>query len=238
MKIDRQKDLYFYQLILSNVLAATDAGEIYEVATNRFLNKKYREGFYRRLSYKSVTIQAHRFVWMYFNGLIPKDLQINHIDGKKHNNSKDNLEIVTNAQNTQHAYDNGLTIISEETKKMRSEKLLGEKNVNAKLTNEQVIIIRQQYLNKEITSSRIQEVCGLSRRAVENMLLGRSYINLPFVSKKLHTSSRASLLKEDIIEIRQLYFSKAYTQKEIGKLFNVSRSTVKDIVTYRTYKNI
>ena len=40
---------------------------------------------------------------------------------------------------------------------MRSEKLLGEKNVNAKLTNEQVIIIRQQYLNKDLNKDLIED---------------------------------------------------------------------------------
>lgn len=36
--------------------------------------------------------------------------QVNHIDGNVHNNNVSNLEWVTNAQNTQHAYDNFLNV--------------------------------------------------------------------------------------------------------------------------------
>ena len=238
MKINRENDLYFYRLILDNVLLATEDGEIYEISTNKQLNKKYKKNSYRRLSYKNKGIQAHRFIWMFFNGIIPKDIQINHINGKKYDNTISNLELVTNSQNIKHAYSTGLITISNELKQIRSVNQIGSNNVNAKLTDDQVIHIRQQYVNKVFTCEYIQKTYNLSRRAVENILLGRSYKNLPFISKHLSTKNKVSLSKEDIIEIRSLYRSKNYTQKEIGNLFNISRSTVKDIVNYYTHKDI
>jgi hypothetical protein len=43
----------------------------------------------------------HRFTYECFNGMIPKGLQINHIDHNKKNNRLDNLELVTGYENMQ-----------------------------------------------------------------------------------------------------------------------------------------
>ena len=43
-----------------------------------------------------------------FIGNIPKELVINHKDGDKHNNALNNLEVVTNLENIQHAWKNNL----------------------------------------------------------------------------------------------------------------------------------
>lgn len=61
-----------------------------------------------RKNKKICHVRPHRHIYEAFNGEIPKGMQINHIDGNKLNNSLDNLEIVTNKENTQHGYDNGL----------------------------------------------------------------------------------------------------------------------------------
>lgn len=71
------------------------------------------------LGYKQVTLykngkqyrrRVHRLVALtYIENDDPSvKNQVNHIDGNKLNNNINNLEWVTNAQNTQHAYDNNL----------------------------------------------------------------------------------------------------------------------------------
>lgn len=52
-------------------------------------------------------IYTHRLVAREFIGDID-NMEINHIDGCKSNNSVDNLEIVTRTENQDHAYDSGL----------------------------------------------------------------------------------------------------------------------------------
>ena len=47
--------------------------------------------------------QAHRLVFMCYNGDIPEGLQINHRDGVKHNNRVENLELMTPSQQMIHA---------------------------------------------------------------------------------------------------------------------------------------
>jgi hypothetical protein len=55
-------------------------------------------------NYMRRDLMAHRLAWAAFNGPIPDDLQINHKNGVKHDNRLDNLEIVTQSENTKHAF--------------------------------------------------------------------------------------------------------------------------------------
>lgn len=41
----------------------------------------------------------HRIIWIYFNGEIPKGLELNHKDENKFNNSLDNLELLNHTDN-------------------------------------------------------------------------------------------------------------------------------------------
>ncbi|MDR3575050.1 MAG: NUMOD4 motif-containing HNH endonuclease [Anaerolineaceae bacterium] len=50
----------------------------------------------------------HRLVVEAFIGEIPAGLEVNHISGQKVDNCIENLEVVTHAKNTQHAWDTGL----------------------------------------------------------------------------------------------------------------------------------
>lgn len=51
---------------------------------------------------------VHRLVVEAFIGAIPVGLEVNHIFGQKADNRLENLEVVTHALNTKHAWDTGL----------------------------------------------------------------------------------------------------------------------------------
>lgn len=54
------------------------------------------------------TRKVHRLVWIHFNGNIPSNMQINHINGIKNDNCLSNLELMTAKQNIYHAISLGL----------------------------------------------------------------------------------------------------------------------------------
>lgn len=89
-------------------------GSIYNInkniGGNRFIVGSKSEG-YNYLCTKDKTYKIHRIVCMAFKPIEGKntyddykDLQVNHIDGDKLNNSVDNLEWVTQSENMNHAY--------------------------------------------------------------------------------------------------------------------------------------
>lgn len=89
---------------------------------------QYRGGSYRySVSLckrgKQSTKKVHRLVAMAF---IPNEggkREVNHIDGNPLNNYAENLEWCTGSENMEHAYKNGLTVMSERRRKKIAEAL-------------------------------------------------------------------------------------------------------------------
>ena len=88
---------------------------------------------------------AHRLVWIYFNGAIPFNMEINHKNGLKTDNQPKNLELVTRSENHKHAYKIGL-----------KHGLKGERHPSAKLTENDVRKIRLRLQSGEKQKSIAQ----------------------------------------------------------------------------------
>lgn len=102
------------------------------------------------LNGKSITLYVHRFIWCYFNGVIPSNFEINHINANKSDNRLLNLEAVTRLENMQHAKDNYLTLKPDGHAQ-------GEKNGRAALTEEQVRNIQWRIILGERPTSLARE---------------------------------------------------------------------------------
>lgn len=81
---------------------------------------------------KPKRFKVHQLVSGAFNGVRPKGLEVNHIDGNKANNTPENLEYVTRSENAIHAIRTGLRVVPN-----------GERNGSARLTAEKVLEIRR-----------------------------------------------------------------------------------------------
>lgn len=100
------------------------------------------------------SVGVHQVVYETFHGPIPEGKIINHKNGIKTDNFDWNLEAVTHAENTLHAYNTGL-----------ANGLSGEDNSQAKLSNEQFILICE-LLMEGATNQDISNMFGIHDRYV------------------------------------------------------------------------
>lgn len=117
----------------------TDSGEVLKTNGEIKASSIDKKGYHHiTLSNKGnkTTFLLHKLVALHFIPNINNLPQINHIDGNKSNNCKDNLEWVNGSTNIIHSFNNGLSDYK------------GEKNGRAKLTNNQIKEIKKLINNK------------------------------------------------------------------------------------------
>ena len=145
---------------------ATEDGDVYRfdkrlmqvVKASTYVNKKG----YEVTSLQGKQYYVHRLVAeMYLDTWNP-DLQVNHKDGNKLNNRADNLEMVTNQQNRDHAIKLGLVNNK------------GSSNGNSKLSEENVMFIRESAL----PTGKLATQFGVNRKTISRVRYGRGWRHL------------------------------------------------------------
>lgn len=106
-------------------------------------------------------LKIHRIVAIIFIDNPDGLPQVNHKDGNKENNVADNLEWVTESQNSQHAFDNGLRKASR-----------GEQNGQHKLTKNDVDEIRKSYIkgNPIFGGKALAEKYGVNTATISRII--------------------------------------------------------------------
>lgn len=113
---------------------------------------------------KGTSHLVHRLVYQTFVGPIPPELEINHINGNKHDNRLANLELVTPSQNVKHAYQMGLKRGNE-----------GLSNPQSRLTAEQVRQIRHAYVPYRVSAPALAKRFGVTDECIMKIVKGVSY---------------------------------------------------------------
>lgn len=120
-----------------------------------------------RLSHKNTRTHklVHRLVWEAFNGAIPENMYINHIDGNKHNNALSNLELVTRSENMIHASRTGLS-------------KTGEDHYKSIYTNEQVRHCCELIATGKYKRSKIAKMTGVEGSLISGIISRTKWYNI------------------------------------------------------------
>lgn len=108
---------------------------------------------------KLKSVEIHRLLALHFLPNTENKKQVNHINGIKADNNISNLEWLTQKENIQHAFKTGL-----------NKGLKGEKNGRCKLTNIQVIKIRQKYNTKEKTVMQLSNEYNMNWSTINDLV--------------------------------------------------------------------
>lgn len=159
---------------------------------------------------------VHRLVAKAFATNPENKPQVNHVDGCKINAYAGNLEWVTNAENIRHAFDVGL-----------AKPLCGEKHAEAKLTNEQVVYIRNN--PDGLNTIELSKNFGVTAATISDVQLGKKYKD---AGGKIRKSKIQRLTDEQRNEIKRLYIkgSREFGTGALGRKFGVDQSAIWRII--------
>ncbi len=162
---------------------------------------------------KQKNCSIHRLVAQAFIPNPDGKPEVNHLNGIKTDNRVENLEWCTRSENMRHAYTTGL-------------------NPNAKLTNEQVIYIRDNPDN--LTGKTLAAKFGVDAMTISEIQRGKRYKN---AGGKIRESKFKHNITSDELreEIRRLYVkgSREFGSRALAKRFGVDHKTVLNCVRNR-----
>lgn len=168
--------------------------------------------------YSDKQMNLHRLVAEAFIPNPDNKPQVNHRDGCKINACASNLEWATNAENIQHAYDTGL-----------EKKLRNENAVSAKLTNEQVVYIRNN--PDGLSTVELGKRFNVTSATISDVQLGKKYKEVGgVIREKCKYSPR---IPDDIrVEMKTLHAKapKENNYNALGRKYGYSAKTIWRIV--------
>lgn len=111
-------------------------------------------------------IRIHRLVAIAFLGLQPSK-EVNHKNGNKADNRLENLEWLTRSENLLHRH----RVLG--LKLRRDDK--GEKNLNSKLTNQDVREIRRLYATGNFSQAELSKTFRICSSGISHVITGRTW---------------------------------------------------------------
>lgn len=209
----------------------SDSGEVFSTISNKVLKPiDDTHGYMVVTLYidgSSEKYKVHRLVAEVFIDNPLGLLTVNHKDGNKLNNKVENLEWMSQAANTKHAWESDLMV-------------KGSQTPIAKLDEESVEEIMNCFF-EGLTNQQIAEVYNVARGTISKIRDRKTWRHVrpditTFPSTSGHTSGY-KLSIDDVKNIRKEYINGASIQT-ISSKYKVHNGTINGIVNYKTYKNV
>ncbi len=157
---------------------------------------------------------------------------VNHKNGDKGDNCAGNLEWVTPSDNQVHAYESGL-------------QKRGTEHGRAKLTNEEVLDIRERYTGAWGQQSALAKEYGVSQGLISQIVKGEAWAHLPMGKVAYSELDRrganhpfASVTDDVVRAVKADYAAGGITYRELAAKYGISRTTVSRIVRGQIWKHI
>lgn len=198
-------------------------GRIYSLKSKRFLNTQYSDGGYEtitlRVEGRTKTIKIHRLVAEAFIPNEENRPHVNHKDGNKKNNHKDNLEWIDRSGNMLHAYDNNLFI-----------------NKPRQLSEEDAHTVCN-LLEEGSKVCDVASMMGVSNSIISNIYKGENYkwVSMEYDFTKVPKPKRYS--ENKILTVCKL-LSENISVREIESVTKVHYSSIKQIKQRRTHTHL
>ncbi|MFD4927700.1 sigma factor-like helix-turn-helix DNA-binding protein [Peribacillus butanolivorans] len=181
---------------------------------------------------KNTTVYLHHIVMILADAekyikQIAEGMTINHISGVKTDNRLSNLEYLTQADNTVHAYVLGLS----------------NKPLEARVTPYEAYEMLEGFYQSEKSKEELSEAFNIPVGSVNRILKGMSHVGMFVMFKNLNREAvkprhNSILTTGTVRKILDLYFNKGMTQGDIAERYNIARSTVGMIVTGKRWTEI
>lgn len=123
----------------------------------------------------------------------------------------------------------------------KNKSLMAENHPRAKLSNEEVLKIRQKYINGETVKEIYKDYQDLytNINTFRRIVLGETYKtvgSIPTEKNKIASANRGiKLTDEQVREIRKRYNSEHISYAKLGKGYNVSASTIQKVIHKEGY---
>ncbi len=164
-KIPTVKEWQVISILGNDNYLVSDCGRIWSVKNGKLCKpQKDCKGYLRVRLYKNnieaVTLKVHRVVATYFLPNPDNKPEVNHINGIKSDNRRENLEWVTTKENITHAMRTGLRVVTEKQREAA-----------------RVVLTGNAYSNKKIINKTTGEVFDSVKAAAKSINLSRSALS-------------------------------------------------------------
>lgn len=154
---------WFIDVIQNSNYEVNSLGVVRNKKTKKVISQQRCRKGYWSVKLQGVRTRIHRIVLASFCKNNRRDMTVNHKDGVKDNNSIENLEWMTNAENIKHSAMIGLRNYNKE-----------ESHPNFKITKEVALKVLELKADGH-SNPQIGQIMGLSRGAVWRVVRGRHF---------------------------------------------------------------